>query len=256
MPSPFSGMDPYLEHPAIWPSVHAPLIAWLGEELNRLLPRCYWVATEERVYVEVEGQEGREIKPDVTLSKKKRGNRMRDAGWISPGFVAIAEAIEIPVREHYLVIRRMPQREVVTVIELLSLENKRPGTGMREYLKKRDEVLSSCANLVEIDLLRGGLPPSWAGRLGQHDYRVAAYAAWERPLFWVKGWRLRDPLPAVPIPLRETETPASIDLAQAVREVYARGAYDRVIDYGQAPEPPLSPEDHRWAQEQIRRREA
>ena len=56
MPSPFPGMDPYLEHPALWPDVHHGLIEELRNAMApRLRPR-YRVTVEERVYVtDVEG---------------------------------------------------------------------------------------------------------------------------------------------------------------------------------------------------------
>ena len=38
MPSPFPGMDPYLEDPAHWRGVHAALIVACYETLNALLP--------------------------------------------------------------------------------------------------------------------------------------------------------------------------------------------------------------------------
>lgn len=40
MPSPFPGMDPYLESPVIWPDVHHGLISEIQAALNpRLRPR-------------------------------------------------------------------------------------------------------------------------------------------------------------------------------------------------------------------------
>lgn len=48
---------------------------------------------------------------------------------------------------------------MVTVIELLSPTNKQRGSeGYIRYLQKRLDLLNSQANLVEIDLLRGGHP--------------------------------------------------------------------------------------------------
>ena len=41
MPSPFPGMDPYLEAPARWRGVHVSLIATLRGTLNRQLPPDY-----------------------------------------------------------------------------------------------------------------------------------------------------------------------------------------------------------------------
>lgn len=49
MPSPFPGMDPYLEHPALWPGFHSRVIVGLADLLGpRLRPR-YDVEVEERV---------------------------------------------------------------------------------------------------------------------------------------------------------------------------------------------------------------
>jgi hypothetical protein len=51
MASPFPGMDPYLEDPSIWPSVHHLLITHIGTTLNSLLPPCYVATFQERVFV-------------------------------------------------------------------------------------------------------------------------------------------------------------------------------------------------------------
>ncbi|HID51529.1 MAG TPA: DUF4058 family protein, partial [Anaerolineae bacterium] len=41
MPSPFPGMDPYLEDRAIWPDVHATLITYIREVLQPQLRPKY-----------------------------------------------------------------------------------------------------------------------------------------------------------------------------------------------------------------------
>lgn len=52
MPTPFLGMDPYLERPNLWSNVHNSLIAAIRDFLTpRLRPR-YFVAIEERSYLE------------------------------------------------------------------------------------------------------------------------------------------------------------------------------------------------------------
>lgn len=51
MSSPFPGMDPYLEHPTLWPDVHNRLIAALADDLSaRVAPR-YYVGLERRTYL-------------------------------------------------------------------------------------------------------------------------------------------------------------------------------------------------------------
>ena len=50
MPSPFPGMDPYLESPTIWPDVHHRLISEIQSTLNPRLRPQYVARVELRVY--------------------------------------------------------------------------------------------------------------------------------------------------------------------------------------------------------------
>ena len=250
MPSPFPGMDPYLERPALWPGVHNRLVAVIGELLAPAVAPRYWVDIEERLYVEQEALRGRGIRPDVTVSRegpRRPGHSAR--ALLAPEFQEVAEAVKFPVRETYLVILDMPGREVVTVLEILSPSNKRmKGHGMSEYIRKRDEVLGSETSLVEIDLLREGERPLYRGDLAPHDYLILVHRGWERPRAWAAGWRLADPIPAVPVPLGPEDPAVFLDLAQALRLVYDRGAYPVVLDYTRPPDPPLPPEHQAWLQ--------
>lgn len=49
--TPFPGMDPYLEHPALWPDVHNSLVAALRDELTPLLAPRYYIGLERRTYL-------------------------------------------------------------------------------------------------------------------------------------------------------------------------------------------------------------
>jgi len=51
MQSPFPGMDPYLEHPALWPDVHNSLIAAIRDELTPMVVPRYYVGLERRAYL-------------------------------------------------------------------------------------------------------------------------------------------------------------------------------------------------------------
>src|SRR5215475_14127478 len=51
MQSPFPGMDPYLEHPALWPDVHNRLIAALADDLSERVAPRYYVGLERRTYL-------------------------------------------------------------------------------------------------------------------------------------------------------------------------------------------------------------
>src|SRR5713101_7311721 len=77
MNAPFPGMDPYLEHPVLWESVHARLIMLLADQLQPRLDPRYVASIEERVFVE--GPQRRI--PDIWVQKARE----------SSGAVAVAE---------------------------------------------------------------------------------------------------------------------------------------------------------------------
>lgn len=242
----FPGMDPFLEHPGLWRGFHASLIATIRELLSPVLPDRYWVDVEETIYLELESGLHDAIGADVAVSTPRDQTvAPATAGVLAPGFVSLEEVVEIPIKVHSLTIRRLPTREVVTAIEVLSPTNKSTdGYGAREYNRKRQEIVASRANLVKIDLLRGGIPLLPSRQLDPHEYVVLVHRAWEHPRLWARGWRLPEPIPAVPIPLLPEDPAPFLDLGQAVRLVYERGRYDRVIGYGQGPDSPV-PQEHR-----------
>src|ERR671937_748724 len=68
MPSPFPGMDPYLEAPDIWPDLHEALAAEIRSNLNQALPAPYYARLEMRPEVGIVEDEGRRrINPDVAV---------------------------------------------------------------------------------------------------------------------------------------------------------------------------------------------
>jgi hypothetical protein len=52
MKCPFPGMDPYLEHPVLWQSVHARLMVAIANQLQPKLDPRYVASIEERVFIE------------------------------------------------------------------------------------------------------------------------------------------------------------------------------------------------------------
>src|SRR5713226_8995673 len=95
MPSPFPGMDPYLEAPWIWPDVHHELISEIRAALNLTLRPRYVARVELRVYISDDDDPGREaLVPDVrveTAPKRKSAKTPKAA----PS-VAIAEPLIVP----------------------------------------------------------------------------------------------------------------------------------------------------------------
>lgn len=71
MPSPFPGMNPFLEAPALWPGVHSALSGEIRNTLNRQLPGRYFADVEERVYLcEADDPAWSLIIPDVSIDEQ------------------------------------------------------------------------------------------------------------------------------------------------------------------------------------------
>ena len=253
MPSPFPGMDPYLENPKMWPDVHNRLIAALGDELSPLLRPSYYVALEERTYLE----EPRELlllgRPDLTVVDRggEEGTSKRSG---TPTVVEVELPIGAEVRETFLEVRTASEGEVVTVLELLSPANKRSGTGRRMYLDKRELILSTRTSLVELDLLRAGDPMPTVGPRVSSDYSLLVSRAHRRPKADLVPFGVRDRIPAFLVPLRRGEDEPAVDLAKVLHSLYDRASYDLRIDYERDPAPPLAPADSEWARALIRER--
>src|SRR5690349_4104764 len=94
MPSPFPGMDPWLEHPAVFPDLHHSFVCVLSEVLNGRLPAPYFSSIGRRTWVELPHDEYRELFLEVyaragderpvttilflSLADKRPGERARD----------------------------------------------------------------------------------------------------------------------------------------------------------------------------------
>ena len=251
MPSPFPGMDPYLEHPALWPDVHNGLIAAIRDTLGPLLRPRYFVALEERVYVEEAQGLTLVGRPDLTVV----GSSRPEAAAAKAATGAAVVEVEVPIadrlRETYLEVRGVEEGEVVTVIEVLSPANKRPGEGRRLYLQKRTSVLSTLTTLVEIDLLRSGERMTIVGAWPRSDYAILWSRSWQRPRAHLLPFDLRDPIPGFAIPLRKGEEEPPLDLGAVLAGLYDRAGYDLRVDYRRPAEPPLAEADAAWARTRL-----
>ncbi|MCF2148659.1 DUF4058 family protein [Desmonostoc muscorum LEGE 12446] len=251
MPSPFPGMNPYLEDPALWPGVHGRLIVAIADSLSPQLRPKYFVAIEERIYQTISDDRLLVGIPDViiknsqTVINPKIPNIAVAAPVVQPKTVTVP--IPETVKERYLEVRKVGTKEVVTAIELLSPKNKRPGEGRDAYETKRKRVLGSLTNLVEIDLLRAGEPMLVFGDGTQNDYRILVSRAENRPQSDLYAFNLPDVIPSFPLPLRTGDTEPLVDLQSLLAGIYDRASYDLVIDYSQQPVPALSETDAAWA---------
>jgi hypothetical protein len=132
MPSPFPGMDPYLETPDLWPDVHHELISQIRSALNPALRPHYVARVELRVYVSDDDDPGREVLvPDLRVEETK--SKPRGKARTAPS-VATSEPEIIPmliddeIEEARLEIRHRETGALVTIIEVLSPANKIRGT--------------------------------------------------------------------------------------------------------------------------------
>lgn len=249
MPSPFPGMDPYIEV-GDWSDFHGALIFAVRSSLAQQLEPRYVVRAEERVYLERPEFETIERIPDVHLVLSRPASARRGASAVVE---LEPELYDIPIgeeqHEYYLVIRDKTSKEVITVLEVLSPTNKTPGSrGFEEYSQKRQEILRSHANLVEIDLLRGGRRPTTRRPLHDTtDYCALIHRASLRPKAEVFQWNVRRELPAVKIPLARGDDDVLLNLQLAFTAAYDGGCYGSSLDYSAVLKPPLRRSDVGWA---------
>ncbi len=149
MPSPFPGMDPWIESPIHWANMHIHLMTEITRRLNRELTEAFVAVMDENVYLLPSREK---YLPDVTVRR-------------TPNFATAVEVVEADeeVREPFIkVMTTHDDRHVVAVIEVLSPVNKL-GAGREQYRKKQLDMLEGDVHLLEIDLLR----------VGQHTVAVA-----------------------------------------------------------------------------------
>ncbi len=260
MPSPFPGMDPYIEGPAVWPDFHDSFIAYLREALNAALPAPYFASIRNRIWIE---DSERRVEPDVDILHPP-GWRNGSGGHSTDGGLAVADDVQTrPVfvdaprevaKEWFAEIRTASGTErLVTTIEVLSPTNKTVGSiGRRKYRKKQKELLDSSTNLVEIDFLRAGthstaVPLDVARRkTGEFDYHVCVHRYANPAGYEVYPILLPETLPAIAIPLLEDHPDLKLSLQPLVDRCYETGQYARRVRYESEPPGPLTDDQRVW----------
>lgn len=255
MPSPFPGMDPYLENPVHWSDFHHEFISALRRSIAQRLPEPYYAKIDEHVTI-VDPElttDPRLVKPDVTVgrapSPANTGSAVAEADAEAE---VLANIVYLdPITQGFIEIKRRPDHELVTVVEVLSPANKNGGRG--QYLEKRELLLRKPVSIVELDLLRGGRRLQLSKPPIKADYYAFISRADRRPSCAAYRWNVRRRLPAVPIPLRPGDPDIRVDIQEAFMEAFARGDYDRFIDYGEPPPPPpFGEEDEQWVTQTAR----
>ncbi len=219
MPSPFPGMNPYLEQPSVWEDFHSRFMTYAGESLATQVRPNFLVKLSVATF-------------DPALNQVKS---------------ILATIPDVEIERHAVIeIRDRLDRQLVTMIEVLSPSNKRYGPDREQYLLKRATMMFSSASIVEIDLLRGG-PRLPINDLPACDYCVTVFRKAKAPK--VEAWPigLRDELPVIPVPLKGDFADAKLDLKALIDRVYDAAGYEDYL-YESFPEPPFDQTDAIWAQ--------
>jgi hypothetical protein len=267
MPSPFPGMDPFIEVNPRWEEFHD----WFVRELARQsAPNARelgcWIAVERTVYQrEPSGEIVLIGEPDHTM-----GVDTASPAWNEPpaqrGGVALAEPRAIHevvldfaklerIKQDYLVVRELGQfPRIVAVVEVLSPGHK-VGSYAARYREKRMRFLTSRAHFVEIDLLRDGPNPS---RQLFRELQAAPYFIFIARKTALgrneEGYplQLQDPLPVIGVPIGPPRPDLPLDLDAAFQSAYDLSIRPGSINYAaETPAPPLSDADAAWVKQVV-----
>lgn len=260
MPSPFPGMDPWLEDRSVFPDLHDSLIFLVKKSLNAQLPAGYYATIKMLVWLD----DDQRREPDVSVTTRRSkpraaGDTMSAATTLHP---LGRPPVPVPREEGYVEIHSLDGRRLVTAVEVLSRSNKSGrSAGRKAYLKKQRELTEARVNVVEIDLLRAGrhttaTPRQRLERLngGPFHYHVCVTRAGPEPELFGAVFPLDRPLPAVELPLDRGVGPVTVDLQAALTEAYDTSRYAELIDYTKPCAPPLPPEDQAWASDILSKR--
>jgi hypothetical protein len=218
-------MDPYVEQD--WLDFHARLVTYICDQIFRQLPDDLLARMESRVLVEDDDEGTRQQHPDVRVIEVG-GSGGRAAVAELPGVATIEPDLVLadfrgePATQRFIeIVDSQTRSRVITVIELLSPTNKRPGVGRRLYQQKRDECFAGGVNLAEIDLSRGGDRLSVLPELGAlvplPAYVACVHAARRPGRTAVYLLPLDKPLKPMPIPLRPTDEDVVLHLQQDIK---------------------------------------
>lgn len=224
MPSPFPGMDPYLETPKLWPAFQHQLLACLYQILLPGLVDRYRARVGTRTYVSE-----------------------------MPLFTSI---IREEYAEEYIEIRNRADGKLVTLLEIVSPANKTTPAGRQAYLDARQQAVAQKAGIVEIDLVMQGKPTLTYSRDGlpEYDFAVTVTRASAPDRYEIYTSTLQKKLPKFKLPLAADDRDALLDLQAAFARAYDLGTFANQIDYKGAPPPdvPFTDANRAWAEELLK----
>ena len=244
MPAMFPGMNPYLEHPDIWPEIHPRFVAALAELLEKEVSERYSIIIRKRVY-RVSGEDSLVV--GHTTQERSSETSSSSAQQPIPTYIAVPQTIH----EDYIEVVDNQIGTTVTIVETLTPQKKRPGRGRQNYEQRCEAIFGGDTHFVEIDLLRGWEPISAYGP-SDIDYQVLVSRSDQRPKAEMYTWQVNTPIPALRLPIsrphdgKGTQPCCTINLKQALDMACAGTHYDFAINYERDPIPPLRPEIEQW----------
>lgn len=238
--NPFPGMNPYLERPHLWRDFHNALISALANDIGPRLPHKYRADLKQRTEVEYL------CDPAESMTRRAPTPSLEETN-------AVRVLMPREVKVTWLQVEAAPDREVVTVIEVLSPTNKAPGTGRYRYLRKREAITAKYVNLVEIDLLRRGQPMPLETSLPASDYRILVCRGLEHPSALLYPFSVQQAIPKLTLPLLRRDEELEVDLGAIVNRMHYTARYGKVARYHEPPpEPAFEGEEvQKWVKERV-----
>ena len=209
MPSPFPGMDPYLE--TSWESLHAVLTVYARDQIHEQLPCDLAARIHERLHPAFSGRVIRQLRIEECSPERPVVTVIE--------FLTSADKLLKRGQERYQSERARWIGEGASLVEIDLLR-----AGGVEWFP---------------------MPP--AVRLLNGDYMVAVHRAWKERRSEVYTVCLWERLPVIAIPLRPDDPDAKLDLQGLIDQCYRRGRYEMTIRYDREPDPALTGDDRAWA---------
>ena len=133
--------------------------------------------------------------------------------------------VDIPDRQQRILTLRDADNNLVTTMEILSPANKTTN-GMVIFDHKQQLLAKQGVNLVEIDLLRNGHRRLKDEKLVRANYVMSVLRSGsETAEVWTTS--PGQPLPTIPIPLREPDQPVALPLEQIMQEFLTKSGLGR-----------------------------
>ena len=222
MPSPFPGMDPFLEDERLWPSFQHQLVNCLYQILLPGLVDRYRARVGQRHYATEQA--------------------------------LFTSVVREEHHEEYIEIRQRTDGRLITLVDVVSPANKITTQGRQSYLEKRREGRSAGSNLVEIDLVLQGQPMLDYSRDGlpDWDYAVTVTRSTQPERYEIYTATLEKRLPRFRLPLAADDRDTVVDLQAAFTRAFDQGGFAEQIDYQKDPATRLSEHNRGWLDAKMR----